>query len=56
MGTMRNYKKDDILFLLLALIIWIISLVFSFGNYNGPIYRIKSTMNVIEAFLFIIDY
>jgi protein-S-isoprenylcysteine O-methyltransferase Ste14 len=42
----------DIWFQLPGLILWIIILIFSFGDYKGPIYSIGSTANIIGAILF----
>jgi len=47
-------KKKDRLFLFPALIVWILILITSFGNIQGPLYSLKSPMNVAGALIFII--
>jgi len=50
---MRDSKKEDVLFLLPALIIWILTLIVSFGGYDAPIYSIRSPVNIVGAMQFL---
>lgn len=51
---MSDPKKKDRLFLFPALIVWILILITSFGNIQGPLYSLKSPMNVAGALIFLI--
>ena len=42
------------LFLFPALIVWILILITSFGNIQGPLYSLRSPMNVAGALIFLI--
>ena len=51
---MKFKASGDIWFQIPALILWILVVTLSFGNYNGPLYSIQSTMNLMGVIQFIV--
>ena len=55
MNYRTKFKSSgDIWFQIPALILWTLVVTLSFGNYNGPLYSIQSTMNLIGVIQFIV--